>query len=73
MERLFSPSPKEESCHIMGSGEMLALKLRQRVLVPLRYLRTRFAWSQCCTVHLDMYLLRWLTAAVMSRQVQFER
>ena len=35
--RLFSPSPKEESCHMIASGEMFPVNVRQNECVPLRY------------------------------------
>jgi hypothetical protein len=72
LERLFSPSPKNDSFHTIASKGMSLLDVRQKVLVPLRYMRLRFARSRCYNAHLDIYLLRWLTTAVMSGRVQFE-
>ena len=60
------PSPNEESCHIMGSSEMMPLNVRQKDMVQLRYIRIRLACAQWETVGLAIYLLRWLTTMVMS-------
>jgi len=43
LDRLLSPSPNEESFHILGSNEMLPLNVRQKDLVPFMYMRIRWA------------------------------
>jgi hypothetical protein len=43
LERMLSPFAKDKYCHIIACGEMFPLNVRQEVLVPLRYLRIRFA------------------------------
>ena len=44
LERLFSPSPKDESYHIITFGEMPPLNARQKVRVPLSNLRMRYIY-----------------------------
>jgi hypothetical protein len=73
LDRLLSPSPNEESCHIMGSNEMLPLNVRQKDMVPFMYLRNRLACAQWETVVLDICLLRWFTSVVMLGRVQLEQ
>jgi hypothetical protein len=73
LDLLESPSPNDESCHMMGSSEMLPLKVRQKDLVPLRYLRILLACAQWDTVGRDICLLKWLTSVAMSGRVQLER
>ena len=46
LDLLESPLPNDESCHMMGSSDMLPLKVRQKDLVPLRYLRILLACAQ---------------------------
>jgi hypothetical protein len=55
LDLLFSPYPKDESCHMTSSMKVSPLKVRQISRVLLRYFRILFACSQCLTVGANIH------------------